>query len=93
MGLLERVGAEDGDTSCVNPDISADNFRIARPPVLPLPEVVEVPTPAAARGMAPAGAVPVAVNPVEAAADGATLMGESCTAAPTLVRDTDGSSG
>ena len=91
-GLLERVGAKDGDTSCTTPDISEDNLRIPRPPAFPLPEEVEVPTPAAARGMVLVGAVPVAVIPVEAAADGATLMGASCTAAPILARGTDGSS-
>lgn len=91
-GPPESVGAEGGDTSCATPDTSEDNLRIARPPALPLPEEVGLPTPAAARGMVLVGAAPVAVIPVEAAADGATLMGESCTAAPTLVRDTDGSS-
>lgn len=92
-GPSESVGAEGGDTSWANPDTSEDNLRIARPPALPLPEKAELPTPAAAKGMVPVGAVPVAENPVGAVADGATLMGASCTAAPTLVRDTDGSSG
>ena len=91
-GPSESIGAEVGDTSCANPDTSEDNLRIARPPALPLPEEVEVSTPAAARGMVLVGAAPAAVNPVEAAADGATLMGASCTAAPIVVRDTDGSS-
>ncbi len=63
-GLPESVGAEGGETSCVNPDISADNLRIVRPPAPPLPEEDELPTPAAASGMVPVGAVPVAVNPV-----------------------------
>ncbi len=92
-GPPEGVGAEGGDTSCTTPDISADNLRIARPPALPLPEEVGLPTPAAAKGMVPTGAVPVAVNPVVAAADGVPLMGASGTAAPILLRDTDGSSG
>jgi hypothetical protein len=84
-GLLESVGAEGGDTSCENPDISADNLRIVRPPGLPPPEEAELPTPAAARGMAPVGAVPVAVNPVEGADNGVMLMVASGTAAPTLL--------
>lgn len=92
-GSPESVGAEGGDTSCATPDISEDNFRIPRPPALPLPEEVGVPTPAAARGMVLVGAAPAAVNPVETAADGTTLMGASCTAAPILLRGTDGSSG
>jgi hypothetical protein len=75
-GSFESVGAEGGDTSCTTPDISEDNLRIPRPPAPPLPEEVELPTPAAAKGMMPTGAVPVAVNPVEAAADGETLMGD-----------------
>lgn len=91
-GLLERVGAKDGDTSCTTSDISEDNLRIPRPPAFPLPEEVGLPMPAAAKGMVLVGVVPVAVNPVGAAADGVTLMGGSCTAAPILVRGTDGSS-
>ena len=92
-GLLERVGPVGGETSCVSPDISADNLRIVRPPVLPFPEEDELPAPAAARGMAPVGAVPVVVNPVGAAADGVALMVARGTAAPILLRGTDGSSG
>lgn len=92
-GLLESVGAEGGDTSCENPDISADNLRIVRPPGLPPPEEGEVPTLAAARGMAPVGAVPVAVDPVGAAADGVALMAARGMAVPILLRGTDGSSG
>lgn len=92
-GPSESAGAEGGDTSCANPDISEDNLRIARPPALPFPEEAELPTPAAAKGMVLAGAVPVAVNPVGGAADGVTLMGARGTAAPILLRDTDGSSG
>ena len=92
-GLLESVGAEGGDTSCENPDISADNLRIVRPPGLPPPEEGEVPTLAAARGMAPVGAVPVAVDPVGAAADGVALMAARGMTAPILLRGTNGSSG
>ena len=80
-GPPEGVGAEGGDTSCPTPDISADNLRIARPPALPLP--VGLPTLAAAKDMVPTGAVPVAVNPVVAAADGVPLMGAAhCTERP-----------
>ena len=91
--LSESVGAEGGDTSCANPDTSEDNLRIARPPALPLPEEAELPTLAAAKGMVPTGAVPVAVNPVGGVADGVTLIGARAAAAPILRRGTDGSSG
>ena len=90
-GLPGSVGAEGGRTSCVNPGISADNLRIVRPPRLPPPEEAGFPTPAAAKGMVPAGTVPAAVNPVGGAADGATLIGASGTAAPIPLGDTDGS--
>ena len=92
-GPPESAGAEGGDISCANPDISEDNLRIPRPPALPFPKVAELPTPATAKGMVPAGAVPVAVNPVGGAADGVTLMGARGTAAPILLGDSDGSSG
>jgi hypothetical protein len=84
-GLLERVGAEGGETSCVSPDISADNLRIVRPPAPPFPEEDELPAPAAASGMVPVGAVPVVVTPVEDADNGVTLMVASGAAAPTLL--------
>ena len=87
-GPPESVGVEGGDSSCATPDISEDNFRIPRPPALPLPEEVGLPTPAAAKGMMLTGAVPAAVNPVEGAI---TLMGARGTAAPILLRGTDGS--
>ena len=93
VGPPESAGAEGGDTSCANPGISADNLRIVRPPGLPPPEEAGFPTPAAAKGMVLVGTVPVAINPVGAAADGVTLMGARGTAAPRLLRDTDGSSG
>ena len=92
-GSLESVGAEGGETSCVPPTSPQIIFALSRPPALPLPEEDELPTPAAAKGMVPVGAVPVAVNPVGAAADGVTLMGARGTAAPILLRGTDGSSG
>ena len=89
----ESAGAVGGETSCAKPDISADIPRIVRPPARPHPEEAELPTPAAAKGMVPAGAVPVAVNPEGAAADGVTLMGARGTAAPRLLRGTNGTSG
>ena len=89
----ESDGAVGGETSCAKPDISADIPRIDRPSEPPLPEEAELSTPAAARGMVPAGAVPVAVNSAGGAADGVPLMGARGTAAPILLRDTDGSSG
>ncbi len=92
-GPPESVGVEGGDTSCATPDISEDNFRIPRPPALPLPEEVGLPTPAAAKGMVLTGAVPAAVNPVGGAAEGITLMGARGTAAPIPLRGTGGSSG
>ena len=92
-GPSESAGAEGGDTSCATPDISADNLCIVRPPARPPPDEGELPAAAAARRMVLAGTVPVAVNPVGGAADGVTLMGARGTAAPILLRDTDGSSG
>ena len=77
----ESDGSVGGETSCAKPDISADIPRIDRPPEPPLPEEAGFPTPAAAKGMMPAGIVPVAVNP----------MGARGTAAPILLRGTDGS--
>ena len=93
VGPPESAGAEGGDTSCANPDISADNFRSVRPPGLPPPEEGELLWPAAARGIVPVGAVPIAANPVGAVLDGVTLMGARGTAAPIPLRNTDGSSG
>ena len=87
----ESDGAVGGETSCAKPDISADIPRIDRPLEPPLPEEAGFPTPAAAKGMVPAGTVPVAVNPAGGAANGVTLMGARGTAAPILLRDTDGS--
>ena len=83
----ESAGAEGGDTSCATPDISADNLCIVRPPARPPPDEGELPAATAARGMVPTGAVPVEVNPVEAAADGVTLMGASGRAVPSRCND------
>ena len=87
----ESGGAVGDETSSVKPGISADIPRIDRPPARPPPEEAELPTPAAAKGMVPVDTVPVAVNPVGGAADGMTLMGARGTAAPILLRGTDGS--
>jgi hypothetical protein len=84
-GTPEGVGAEGDDISCTTPDSSEDNLRIARPPAIPLPEDVGVPTSAAAKDMMLTGAVPVAIYPVEAVADGGPLTGAIGTAAPILL--------
>ena len=73
-GLTETTGAEGGNINCFNPGISEANLLIDRPPALPLPEVEELPAPAAASGMVPVDAVPAAVDPVVVVDDGATLM-------------------
>ena len=90
-GLTETTGTEDGESNCGNPGISAANLFIDRPPALPLPEVEELPAPAAASGMVPVGAVPTATDPVAVADDGATLMVVRGTAAPTLLLSEVGS--
>ena len=90
-GLTETTGAEGGEINCANPGISAANLLIDRPPALPLPEVDELPAPAAASGMVPVDAVPAAMDPVVVADDGATLMVARGTAAPTLLLSDDGS--
>ena len=73
-GLTESIGAEGGEVNCANPGISAANLLIDRPPALPLPEVEELPTPAAASGIVPVGAVLTAMDPLAVAGDGATRM-------------------
>lgn len=73
-GLTEIAGAEGGEINCANPGISAANLLIDRPPALPLPEVEELPAPAAASGIVPVDAMPAAMDPVVVADDGATLM-------------------
>ena len=73
-GLTETTGAEGGDINCVNPGISEANLLIDRPPALPLPEVEELPAPAAASGIVPVGAVLAARDVLAVADDGATLM-------------------
>jgi len=92
-GLTESTGTEGVEFNSVNPGISAAIFRIVRPPPPPLPEVDELPTPAAASGMVPVGAVAAAVDPVAVADNGATLMVANGTATPTLLLIDDGSLG
>ena len=90
-GLTERTGAEGGESNCANPGISATNFFIDRPPLPPLPEVDELPAPAAASGMVPVVATPAAVDLVVVVDDGATLVLARGKAAPTLLLSDDGS--
>ena len=92
-GLTKTTGTEAGESNCVNSGISAANLLIDRPPALPLPEVEELPAPAAASGIVPVDAVPIAMEPVVVADDGATLMVARGTAAPTLLLSDDGSLG
>jgi hypothetical protein len=91
VGLTETAGTEGGESNCVNPGISAANLLIDRPPAFPLPEVEELPVPAAASGIVPVGAVLVARNPWAVADDGATLMVATGKAAPTLLLSDDAS--
>jgi hypothetical protein len=90
-GLAETTGTEGGEINCANPGISAANLRIDRPPASPLPEVEELPAPAAASGMVPVVATPTAVDLVVVVDDGATLVLARGTAAPTLLLSDDGS--
>ena len=90
-GPPESTGAEGGEISCANPDISEDNLRIVRPPAPPLPEEDELPGPTAASGMVPVDAMPTAVDLVVVADDGATLMVARGTATPILLLNEDGS--
>lgn len=90
-GLTETTGTEAGESNCGNPGISAANLFIDRPPALPLPEVEELPAPAAASGMVPVGAMPPAMDPVAVADDGATLMVVRGAAVPTLLLNDVGS--
>jgi hypothetical protein len=90
-GTTGAAGVEGGVISCANPGISAANLLIDRPPVRPFPEVEEFPAPAAASGMTPVDVVPTAIDPVDVADDGATLMVARGTAAPTLLLSEDGS--
>lgn len=73
-GLIERKGAGGGAINCANPGISAANLLIDRPPPPPLPELDELPAPAAASGMVPVDAVPAAMDLVVVVDDGAMLM-------------------
>ena len=90
-GLIEGGGAEVGEISCANPGMSAANLLIDRPPALLLPEVDELPVPAAASGVVPIDAVPTAMDPVVVADDGVTYMVARGTVAPTLLLSDDGS--
>ena len=85
MTVGAAAGAEGGEINCANPGISAANLLIDRPPALPLPEVEELPAPAAASGIVPVGAVPAAMDPVALADDGATLMVARGADPPTLL--------
>ena len=90
-GLTDSTGTECGEINCASPGISATNLCIVRPPAPPLPEVDELPAPAAASGMVPVGAVPTAADLMAVADDRATLMVARGTAAPTLLLSDDGS--
>jgi hypothetical protein len=74
-GLTETTGAEGGEINCANPGISAANLLADRPPARPLPEVDELPAPAAASGIVPVVVDAAALlDPVAVADDGTTLM-------------------
>ena len=90
-GLTETTGTKAGESNCVNPGMSAANLLIDRPPALLLPEVEELPAPAAASGVVPIDAVPTAMDPVVVADDGTTLVLTRGTVAPTLLLSDDGS--
>lgn len=91
-GLIEGGGAEEGAISCANPGMLAANFFIDRPPASPLPEVDELPAPAAASGMVPVVVDVAAVLDAAVVADnGATFMVARGRAAPTLLLSDDGS--
>ena len=90
-GLTETTGAEGGEFNCANPGISAANLLTDRPPARPLPEVDELPAPAAASGIVPVVATPTAVDLVVVVDDGATLVLARGTAAPTLPLSEDDS--
>lgn len=90
-GLIESTGTDGGESNCVNPGISASNFFIDRPPAPPLPELGELPAPAAAIGMVPVVDVAAVLDLAAVADDGATLMVASGMAAPTLLLSDDGS--
>jgi hypothetical protein len=86
-GGVGGIGAAGGEISCVNSGISAVNLLIDRPPVLPLPDVAELPfpLPGAANGIVPVDAIPEAWDPMVVANDGATLIVARGTVAPTLL--------
>lgn len=89
-GLTETPGAEGDDSNCVNPDISAANLLIDRPPALPPPEVEVLLVPAAASGMVPVVVVPTVRDPV-VVDDGATLIVARGTVVPTVLSNDNGS--
>ena len=90
-GLTETTGTEGGEINCANSGMSAANLLIDRPPALLLPEVEELPAPAAASGVVPIDAVPTAMDPVVVADDGVTFMVARGRVAPTLLLSDDGS--
>jgi hypothetical protein len=90
-GLVGLGVAGVGDTNCASPGISAANLLIDRPPALPLPDVEELPAPAAAIGMVLVCGVPAAIDPVVVAGDGTTLMVARGTVAPTFLLSDDDS--
>ena len=70
------VGVTDSDggaSNCANPGICAASLLIDRPPALPT-EVAALPALAAASGVVPVDAVPVVMDAVAVANDGATRM-------------------
>ena len=85
------AGAEGGEINCANPGISAASLLIDRPPARPLPEVDELPAPAAASGIVPVGAVPAIMDPMALTDDGATLVVVGGMETPTLLLSDDGS--
>ena len=85
------AGSGDGESNCANPGISAANLLIDRPPLKTIPEVEELPAPAAASGMVPVDVVPTAMDLVVVVDDGATLKVARGMAAPTLLLSDDGS--
>ena len=96
-GLTVRVavgaaaGAEGGEINCANPGISAASLLIDLPPLKTIPEVEELPAPAAASGMVPVDVVPAAMDLVVVVDDGETLMVARGRVAPTLRLSDNGS--
>jgi len=84
-GPPESTGAEGGEISCANPDISEDNRRIVRPPAPLISGGDVLLESAAASGMVLIGALRTAADPVAVADNGATLMVARGMAASTLL--------